>query len=119
MLSSRVKLMVPFPARTDPGPGRRCLSLKVARRQRAGRRTVGPSLLRLHNTSNATSPARQALLPAASPPPIVCVDIPSGWSVEAGDSLHPAGQALQPDMLVSLTAPKLAARHFKVRGRGR
>jgi NAD(P)H-hydrate epimerase len=49
-----------------------------------------------------------------SAPAVVSVDIPSGWSVEEG----PGGageKAIQPDMLVSLTAPKLAARHFKVR----
>lgn len=56
----------------------------------------------------------QALAPQAAPPPIVSVDIPSGWSVEEGPGA--AGpSALAPDMLVSLTAPKLAARHFKVR----
>ncbi|PNH06863.1 Pyridoxine/pyridoxamine 5'-phosphate oxidase [Tetrabaena socialis] len=57
----------------------------------------------------------QALLPAARPPPIVSVDIPSGWHVEAGDSAAPPGSALQPDMLVSLTAPKLCARYFQAR----
>ncbi|KXZ43893.1 hypothetical protein GPECTOR_78g81 [Gonium pectorale] len=55
----------------------------------------------------------RALLPAARPPPIVSVDIPSGWHVEAGDSELAPGSAMQPDMLVSLTAPKLCARHFK------
>ena len=39
------------------------------------------------------------------------VDIPSGWDVEQGD---PTGSCMQPDMLVSLTAPKLVARGFKV-----
>eukprot|EP00878_Enallax_costatus_P008270 GHUV01008646.1.p1 GENE.GHUV01008646.1~~GHUV01008646.1.p1 ORF type:complete len:545 (+),score=109.88 GHUV01008646.1:3292-4926(+) len=47
----------------------------------------------------------------ANPPAIVAVDIPSGWHVEDGPDNDP--DALQPDMLVSLTAPKLAARHFK------
>ncbi|GIL52229.1 hypothetical protein Vafri_8155 [Volvox africanus] len=55
----------------------------------------------------------QALLPAAQPPPIVSVDIPSGWHVELGDSEAAPGTTLQPDMLVSLTAPKLCARYFK------
>lgn len=50
------------------------------------------------------------LKPGASPPPVVAVDIPSGWDVEAGDV---SGEGLRPDMLVSLTAPKLCAKHFK------
>ncbi|MED6207105.1 Pyridoxine/pyridoxamine 5'-phosphate oxidase 1, chloroplastic [Stylosanthes scabra] len=40
---------------------------------------------------------------------IVSVDIPSGWHVEEGDI---NGIGLQPDMLISLTAPKLCARKF-------
>ena len=56
----------------------------------------------------------QMLSPQASPPAVVAVDIPSGWDVEQGpDSSNP--DSLAPDMLVSLTAPKLAAKHFKVR----
>ncbi|GLC39111.1 hypothetical protein PLESTB_000006300 [Pleodorina starrii] len=55
----------------------------------------------------------RALLPGASPPPIVSVDIPSGWHVEQGDSGAPPGACLQPDMLVSLTAPKMCAKYFK------
>ncbi|XP_077181464.1 NAD(P)H-hydrate epimerase [Paroedura picta] len=39
--------------------------------------------------------------------PIVSIDIPSGWDVEKG---KPDG--IQPDMLISLTAPKVAAKHF-------
>jgi pyridoxal 5'-phosphate synthase / NAD(P)H-hydrate epimerase len=42
---------------------------------------------------------------------IASIDIPSGWHVEKGDV---GGSGLQPDMLISLTAPKLAARYFKV-----
>ncbi|XP_028818055.1 NAD(P)H-hydrate epimerase [Denticeps clupeoides] len=42
--------------------------------------------------------------------PIASVDIPSGWHVEDGS---PDG--LQPDMLISLTAPKKAASHFRGR----
>lgn len=42
--------------------------------------------------------------------PIASVDIPSGWDVENGS---PDG--IQPDMLISLTAPKKAAHHFKGR----
>ncbi|KAJ9146493.1 hypothetical protein P3X46_028752 [Hevea brasiliensis] len=40
---------------------------------------------------------------------IVSVDIPSGWNVEEGDV---AGEGIKPDMLVSLTAPKLCAKKF-------
>lgn len=42
--------------------------------------------------------------------PIVSVDIPSGWDVEAGDK---DGLGLKPDMLISLTAPKICAKKFK------
>ncbi|XP_023686200.1 NAD(P)H-hydrate epimerase [Paramormyrops kingsleyae] len=42
--------------------------------------------------------------------PIASVDIPSGWDVEKGS---PDG--LQPDLLISLTAPKKAATHFRGR----
>lgn len=42
--------------------------------------------------------------------PIVSVDIPSGWSVENGDEF---GVGLQPDVLISLTAPKLGVRGFR------
>ncbi|KAI8146656.1 YjeF-related protein [Fennellomyces sp. T-0311] len=42
--------------------------------------------------------------------PIVAVDIPSGWDVEQG----PTDQVkYQPSVLVSLTAPKQCATHFK------
>ncbi|KAI4337640.1 hypothetical protein L6164_016027 [Bauhinia variegata] len=40
---------------------------------------------------------------------IVSIDIPSGWHVEEGD-VH--GEGIKPDMLVSLTAPKLCAKKF-------
>ncbi|KAB1203879.1 Pyridoxine/pyridoxamine 5'-phosphate oxidase 1, chloroplastic [Morella rubra] len=40
---------------------------------------------------------------------IISVDIPSGWHVEEGDI---GGEGIKPDMLVSLTAPKLCARRF-------
>ncbi|NXO86141.1 NNRE epimerase, partial [Sitta europaea] len=39
--------------------------------------------------------------------PIASIDIPSGWDVEKGKA-----DGLQPDMLISLTAPKKAAMHF-------
>ncbi|CAN6299591.1 unnamed protein product [Urochloa humidicola] len=42
-------------------------------------------------------------------PAIVSVDIPSGWHVEEGDV---DGGGIKPDMLVSLTAPKLCAKKF-------
>ncbi|XP_024022930.1 pyridoxine/pyridoxamine 5'-phosphate oxidase 1, chloroplastic [Morus notabilis] len=42
-------------------------------------------------------------------PVIVSVDIPSGWHVEEGDA---GGEGIRPDMLVSLTAPKLCAKKF-------
>ncbi|KAI0670825.1 YjeF N-terminal domain-like protein [Trametes maxima] len=44
--------------------------------------------------------------------PIVSVDIPSGWDVEKGNA---EGVGLNPDVLVSLTAPKEGAREFKGR----
>ncbi|KAG6816822.1 hypothetical protein H0H87_002665 [Tephrocybe sp. NHM501043] len=44
--------------------------------------------------------------------PIVSVDIPSGWDVEQGNN---AGVGLNPDVLVSLTAPKEGVREFKGR----
>ncbi|GLT74433.1 hypothetical protein SLA2020_462330 [Shorea laevis] len=44
-------------------------------------------------------------------PVIVSVDIPSGWHVEEGDV---TGKGIKPDMLVSLTAPKLCAKNFVV-----
>lgn len=50
------------------------------------------------------------LKPPASPPPVVAVDIPSGWHVEEGDV---AGDGLRPQMLVSLTTPKRAAARFE------
>lgn len=57
--------------------------------------------------------------------PLVSVDIPSGWNVEEGDTNLEKDQidiepelrlpALEPDCLVSLTAPKLGSRHFRGR----
>ena len=44
--------------------------------------------------------------------PIVSVDIPSGWDVEQGNIY---GVGLDPDVLVSLTAPKLGVKSFKGR----
>ncbi|EDO46631.1 predicted protein [Nematostella vectensis] len=42
--------------------------------------------------------------------PLCAVDVPSGWDVEKG---NPEG--IQPEFLISLTAPKLCANHFKGR----
>lgn len=55
-----------------------------------------------------------AVLPllTASKKPIVSVDIPSGWDVEAGNA---SGVGLNPDVLISLTAPKEGVRAFKGR----
>ena len=45
--------------------------------------------------------------------PLVSVDIPSGWDVEAGPpEASETSPVLRPDMLVSLTAPKLGSRGF-------
>ena len=52
-----------------------------------------------------------SLLPGASPPPIVSVDVPSGWPVDGPPAAGDPGK-VQPDALVSLTAPKLCARGF-------
>ncbi|KAJ7160085.1 YjeF N-terminal domain-containing protein [Mycena filopes] len=49
---------------------------------------------------------------SASGLPIVSVDIPSGWDVEAGNE---AGVGLHPDVLVSLTAPKAGVKLFRGR----
>lgn len=45
--------------------------------------------------------------------PVVSVDIPSGWHVEDGPTDDTP--ALAPDMLISLTAPKRCAKHFRGR----
>jgi len=42
--------------------------------------------------------------------PIASIDIPSGWDVEKGDV---SGNGLNPEFLISLTAPKKCARFFK------
>ncbi|PWN93381.1 hypothetical protein FA10DRAFT_264038 [Acaromyces ingoldii] len=42
-------------------------------------------------------------------PPIVSVDIPSGWDVDTG---NPSGKFFTPQVLVSLTAPKKGVRAF-------
>jgi len=40
--------------------------------------------------------------------PVCSIDVPSGWDVEKGND-----EGIQPDLLISLTAPKLCAKHFK------
>jgi len=52
-----------------------------------------------------------ALLAEQKRTPIVSVDVPSGWSVDACDVKGAA--LLQPDVLVSLTAPKVGVRNYK------
>ncbi|XP_078037660.1 NAD(P)HX epimerase isoform X2 [Augochlora pura] len=42
--------------------------------------------------------------------PICSIDIPSGWDVENGP---PASDGIKPEMLVSLTAPKMCATKFQ------
>ena len=49
--------------------------------------------------------------PARKPPPIVAIDVPSGWSVDEGDA-SPGKSGARPEMLVSLTAPKLCSKTF-------
>ena len=44
--------------------------------------------------------------------PIVSVDVPSGWNVDEGDVF---GLGFEPQVLVSLTAPKLCSKHFRGR----
>lgn len=41
--------------------------------------------------------------------PICSIDVPSGWSVESG----PENDAINPELLISLTAPKECAKSFK------
>ena len=43
---------------------------------------------------------------------LVSVDVPSGWDVDGGDL---TGTNFHPDVLVSLTAPKLSAKKFRGR----
>jgi len=56
--------------------------------------------------------------------PIVSVDIPSGWDVESGRPSDPLPgpdgsggkvEALDPDVLISLTAPKMGVREYRGR----
>ena len=49
--------------------------------------------------------------PAVEKPPIVSVDIPSGWDVDNGPVN--GDKSINPQMLVSLTAPKPCTKYFK------
>lgn len=42
--------------------------------------------------------------------PVISIDIPSGWNVERGNT---TGEGLEPQMLISLTAPKLCAQSYE------
>lgn len=44
--------------------------------------------------------------------PVASVDVPSGWDVEKGDT---GSLGLKPDLLISLTAPKICAKQFQGR----
>ena len=62
-------------------------------------------------------PVRPQFMPllsalASCSTPLVSIDIPSGWDVETGPPSSPETPTLQPDLLISLTAPKLCAKHF-------
>lgn len=48
---------------------------------------------------------------AANSVPVVAVDIPSGWDVEKGPP-QDSSVNFMPEMLVSLTAPKMCAKYF-------
>ena len=47
--------------------------------------------------------------------PVFSIDIPSGWDVEKGPPDDQNTPLLMPDALISLTAPKTCATHFKGR----
>lgn len=60
-------------------------------------------------------PVREGFLPIvdilkSTSVPVCSVDIPSGWDVESGP---PADGGIEPEMLISLTAPKMCAKSFK------
>lgn len=45
--------------------------------------------------------------------PILSVDIPSSWNVDEGQSTSDIARRFNPNVLISLTAPKLGARGFR------
>lgn len=59
----------------------------------------------------------EAMSPSAGAPPVVAVDVPSGWSVDGGPpkSKTPS-HSISPAVLVSLTAPKRGAAMHLPRG---
>ena len=63
--------------------------------------------------AGAVRPPFDAVLEAMrrSTLPVCSVDIPSGWHVELGPE-GAEGEALMPETLISLTAPKLGSAHF-------
>lgn len=46
---------------------------------------------------------------------LVSVDVPSSWNVDGGDMTEEGSGKFQPDVLISLTAPKLSSKQFKGR----
>ena len=63
-------------------------------------------------------PVRTQFLPllsalASSSTPLASIDIPSGWEVEGGPPSASDTPTLLPDLLISLTAPKLCAKQFR------
>ena len=63
------------------------------------------------NSSSAIRPPFDRVIAdlVATDVPVASIDIPSGWDVEQGDV---RGLGLMPDMLISLTAPKLCSQFF-------
>ncbi|WFD35868.1 NAD(P)H-hydrate epimerase [Malassezia cuniculi] len=45
--------------------------------------------------------------------PVLSVDIPSSWGVDSGNGESALSQSFMPDVLISLTAPKLGSRAFR------
>jgi hypothetical protein len=61
-----------------------------------------------HGVPFAHTPKR--ILEAQDILPVASIDIPSGWDVEKG---CPKENGLKPQLLISLTAPKLCSRDFQ------
>lgn len=62
-------------------------------------------------------PVRESFVPVLAAlsqarTPLAAVDIPSGWSVEEGPPTDGSTPCLNPDLLISLTAPKKCAKFF-------
>ena len=90
------------------GPPRGVLGEALAAMVAAQRGGAGAGAARNASSSTASAAVDAgsgSALPVSTLP-IVSVDIPSGWHVELGDV---AGDGLRPDVLVSLSAPKLCA----------